>query len=121
MMGSSCEIVTQSKLSQRVGLSWTCGLVSAAWDLCALCVLAFVAYACWTVRNFKEELLQREGSRLLLERAAVHDEKLRRKLAEEDGGRSAAPRSADPTTWAVPQPGMQPPWGSVHIRSAAAT
>jgi len=129
--GSSCSFVKESHFSQRVGLSFSCGLVSAAWELCAVAVLVAAIYACWTVYHLQEDIVSREGSQHLLDHEPLHVKQLRRAHEPPPAALSGhlvdLPPLAEDTLWAgppaaawvAPRLGAQPAWGAVHIRAAS--
>lgn len=129
--GAVCAFVTRDKQSQRVGLSISCGLVAACWELWAVTVFTCSMYACYSVWHLGEFIAERNEQKYLFE-----EEEPLAKLAREGkdiglydamqdtaglvsnlrGRQHAA--EAHPASWAVPIPGTQPPWG-MQVRTVA--
>lgn len=134
--GAICAFVTKDRQSQRVGISVSCGLVSACWELWAVTVLLCALYACYSVWHLAEFIAERADSEHLFEeeepfaKQAREGKDLGLHTAIEEtasvvgslrhGSRPHA-AEAHPATWAVPSPGTQPTWGSMHIRTASFT
>jgi hypothetical protein len=131
-IGSDCTLVTQNLETQRLGLSLSCGLVSACWFFCFLAVwivCLFFAYMVWQlqaqfVSEEAESLLQhlepvvksfREGSHLAFSHTRSEEQHEGPSLQ----GRFHVP-DADPRQWAAPRTGPQPAWGSMQPKSTGA-
>jgi len=108
--GADCDMVSRTKTSQRLGISWSCGLVSVTWLLCLGSIFTFLGYGMWMLWCYKEELLRRERCALLKERVAKLDDHLRDHLCTEDGGTGDLAATGIPLSWAAPTLGSQPPW-----------
>jgi len=138
--GDRCSLVTETRETQRSGLSFSCGMVSAMWFCGLLCILVLCSYCCYSVWQLKDFMWQRESSQHLLGHEADFVQGLREgrhlgggqsrnpyrgfdfQAHAEESHRHEGPAAVplnDPAAWAMPQPGAQPRWGGMAIRTAA--
>jgi len=136
---TACSVIQESKYTQRVGLSFSCGVITAAWQFGSWFVFVAAAYSCWLVWSLQDDIDQREATQHLLEHEPAHIKKLRQgfdatpsphgtdlpPVAPMAGPTAAPAHAAGPPPavgWAAPlPPGEQPAWGSVQIRAARMT
>lgn len=131
--GLTCSFVTESKFTQRVGVYFSCHLVSAVWELFALNVLAVMAYMCYSVWHLGEYIVARERVQHLFEHEDLHVKSARQgrplgltQAMQEDAQllakRCRAQAAAThPAAWTMPEPGVQPNWGTVKIQTTTLT
>lgn len=77
--GNACSSMQLNKdhQAQRIGTSFSCGWVSAAWFFAALCVMTMTAYCAHMVYAWKEFLIHLEHSKHLMHLEAPHIAKMR--------------------------------------------
>lgn len=131
-----CSFVRESTQSQRIGINFSCGMVTAAWIFCTLVVFMCQVYCCFAVWHLKEHLAGRDESQHLLEHEDPATKKLRQggHLGMEKGRspfsdlethmttiegehQPLPPPTKTAASWAAPRPGHQPEWGSTPIRT----
>jgi hypothetical protein len=130
--GSDCTLVQQNMETQRLGLSLSCGLVTACWFFCFLAVWSVCLFCAYTVWQL-QALLKSEEAESLLEhmdpviksfREGTHLGFSQTKWEEQHEGHSLQDRfhvpDADPLQWAAPRRGLQPEWGSMQPKSTGA-
>mmetsp|Transcript_79798 Transcript_79798/g.222138 ORF Transcript_79798/g.222138 Transcript_79798/m.222138 type:complete len:239 (+) Transcript_79798:141-857(+) len=122
--GRDCGVSRSTMQSQRMGRSLTCGMVNSALFLAVLAVLALCAFATYTVWQLKEYLWQREQAEPLLGLEDPTVKKLRGTFAygvdDITGDNKQATDMGPDKMWSNPNPGFQPAWGEVPIRSVQA-
>mmetsp|Transcript_20164 Transcript_20164/g.52859 ORF Transcript_20164/g.52859 Transcript_20164/m.52859 type:complete len:234 (+) Transcript_20164:104-805(+) len=117
--GAQCKFVQDNMESQRVGLSFACAMVSAAWISAMFLALAVAAYANYTIYQLREFLLQSDEAGYLLDREDGVAKGLREGRDLGIPRRAARAEREPPIAYASPAQGPQPGWGSVAIRSTA--
>jgi len=117
--GAECKFVQENLQSQRVGLSFECAMVSAAWVSSLFLFFTIAGYANYSIYQLKEHLAQQEEAGYLLDKEDPVAKGLR---SGRDVGlprRAARVERDPPISYASPPAGSQPAWGSVSIRSTA--
>uniref|UniRef100_A0A7S4UJ76 Uncharacterized protein n=1 Tax=Alexandrium monilatum TaxID=311494 RepID=A0A7S4UJ76_9DINO len=136
--GRACSFVSDSKSTERIGSTFSCGMISAMGLFAMLTISVLVAYCSWLVWHMKEHLAERENAQSLLHLEDPQVKALRegrdiglggqhRNPYEDFDEQSYAnnfeekadmPPVVDRSAWANPRPGQQPDWGSLRIRMA---
>jgi len=136
IQGSSCALVSENRSTQRIGLSFSCEMVSAIWFFGLLTVSVIVAYCCWSVYHLKEHLASKDAAQNLLHhedeevksiRAGHHLGLGQHRNPYEDFDEQKHSRNhqeeayntfKNPSAWIMPRPGQQANWGALKIRMA---
>lgn len=139
--GPECMLASQGRELQRVGSSFSCGLITTTWVFCAFAVWIIGAYGAYTVWQLKEHLKTKNETQHLLafedpvmknHRAGKHlglsctdweeEHGSVQHLGANDGHalQDAHVPPTDPNQWASPRKGLQPEWGALQPKSTAA-
>lgn len=133
LTGTQCSLIEQDLESQRLGISLSCGVVSACWFFCFLAVWAVCLFGAYTVWQLKDHLVSQEEAKHLLQyedptiksfRDGTHLGFSETAWAEHEAPHDAQQADElandDLMNWAAPRRGSQPAWGSLRPKSTGA-
>lgn len=121
--GSNCSLVQQDLETQRLGVSLSCGVVSACWFFCFLAVWSLCLFAAYTVWQLQAHLVDEEAKHLLAKEDPVFKsfhEGTHLGFSETIQRDEDHARDPQPYQWAAPRRGLQPAWGSMQPKSTGA-